>query len=220
VLAHWLPGSKLMTAERTPGSGRLDALRTVAGLDVATGLRLTMGKVSLYLALVEKLANSEADFDDRLRRSLAAGALDKAIRQAHTLKGSAGQIGAVNLYASAERLELALSESRPPEALQALLASVSEQLSSLLADIGAAMDLAEARPASIDESRVRLVCDRLAEALARDDDQCRQILEEHAALLRACLGDHYPWIVEAVRSFNFAAALDWLNEALAARSPS
>ena len=69
----------------------------------------------------------------------------------------------------------------------------------------------------IDETALRDVCVRLATQLGDDDFASGQWLEQHAPLLRTAFGDHYPQIAQAIRAFDFSAALDGLKAAAASR---
>lgn len=62
----------------------------------------------------------------RLREAVASDALDDARRDAHTLKGMAGNLGAMPLLAMARRLELA-AEQRDAAALPGLLAALESE---------------------------------------------------------------------------------------------
>ena len=53
-----------------------------------------------------------------------------------------------------------------------------------------------------------------AEALAADDFASGALLETHAPLLRVGLGHRFPLIAEAARSFDFALALEVLQDAM------
>ena len=200
-----------------------DVLRTIPGLDVSAGLKLVMGRKTLFLSLLEKFATSQRDFTARLRARLADDDRTAAEREAHTLKGMAGQIGARALRDAVEQLEHALRSGTAPAACETLIAAASEQLADLSALLDAALHPGRnaagwpSAPAAItafDADRFRSVCDDLVRRFAMDDFTSKQVLENDARLLRTGLGEHYPWIVEAVNDFNFSAAHDWLVEAL------
>ena len=225
-LLQWVP--RRAPAEKVGAGGTatddgvqraVDALQAIPGLDVAVGLRLVMGRKKLFLSLLDKFVASQQDFAARLRASLENGDLDAAERLAHTLKGMAGQIGAQPLREAAEHLELACRDAAAPAALHTRLAAVDAELAPLLLGLQGrtATQSADTAAAPFDESRFRTVCAELERLLAADDFASGQLLETHAELLRSGLGEHYPWIVEAVSSFNFIAAHDWLKEALAKR---
>jgi two-component system sensor histidine kinase/response regulator len=100
----------------------------IDGLDTALGLQYAMRKETLYLALLKRFAETQADAVTRIRAARALGDAATAERVAHTLKGLAGMIGATEVQALAERAEEALHGGTPPEAA---LAALEERLSRL-----------------------------------------------------------------------------------------
>ncbi|ADC61442.1 ATP-binding protein [Allochromatium vinosum] len=122
-LLHWLssPGSRAAQegterASGAPGavespetrpepSEQQDWLYAIAGLDADFGLRCVGGKRELYVRMLHKLVDGHRDDMVHLRAHLAAGAREEAQRLAHTLKGAAGTLGAVELQRAAAELE-------------------------------------------------------------------------------------------------------------------
>ena len=117
-LLHWLSSSGSRAAQPEPSDSpleshtdhprqtdELDWLRTIPGLDAEFGLRCVGGKRELYVRLLHKLVDGHRDDVARLRARLAAGERDEAQRLAHTLKGAAGTLGAVELQRAAAELE-------------------------------------------------------------------------------------------------------------------
>ena len=125
VVARWantkaeLPATRPQPVPATaqPDDGLLPA--TLPGLDIQEGLALLGDNRTLYLRLLRTFAATYAGADGRIRILLIEGKLDDAIREAHTIKGLAGQMGAQSLYRLARRLETAL-RSASPEADTAL----------------------------------------------------------------------------------------------------
>ena len=133
-IAQWLQGPvssnptpvyRAGTPEIPPG------LQQVDGLDVATGLRLALNRPGLYLSMLGKFVEGSRGFVSGLQETLAQGDHKSAKRAAHTLKGSAAQIGAENLRSCAEQLEQAISQ----EAAPALIAERIEATGDLLCNL-------------------------------------------------------------------------------------
>ncbi|HEY9191746.1 MAG TPA: hypothetical protein VIO81_02615, partial [Methyloversatilis sp.] len=70
---------------------------------------------------------------------------------------------------------------------------------------------------AVDPAALQRLLSELVARFSDDDFSGKDLLEENEGLLRMALGDHYPQIAEAVRNFNFEAALDRLKDAAAAR---
>lgn len=117
------------------GGALIERLQEVAGLDVATGLRLVGQREALYLRLIQRFVSDHADSLLRVAGAQAAGDAQTAERIAHTLKGVAAQIGAQALHERALGLEQAIRERAPAaeqqargEAAAALLAELVDAL--------------------------------------------------------------------------------------------
>ena len=201
----------------------LPDLAGIEGLDVATGLSLSLGRPSLYLSLLGRFVAGNRDFPDRFAASLAAGDWASAERLAHTLKGGAAQVGASAVRATAEQIELACRAHAavadgPTATLVALQAHLISQLRRLLDAVAARLPIEKAPPAAapaVDRAALHRVLSELVARFSDDDFSSKYLLEENEELLRTALGEHYSRIAEAVQNFNFEAALDRLRQAAA-----
>ncbi|AYH42627.1 response regulator [Azoarcus sp. DN11] len=128
VAAAGAPGGSSAAA---PGAA-LARLRQVPGLDPDLGVRRLMGKEDFYLSLLRKFVAGYGDFTLRLDAALAGGDHAAAERLAHSLKGIAGQIGAVAIQEAAAELERDLREGAPPAALGEARARGARALADLL----------------------------------------------------------------------------------------
>ncbi|HNE02863.1 MAG TPA: Hpt domain-containing protein, partial [Plasticicumulans sp.] len=93
----------------------------------------TGGKLDLYETLLAQFARDHLDADRRVRRLLAGSERLAAVRLAHTLKGSAGTLGAVRLQFRAAALESVLC--RPDKPADEALADFAEAFAELRAGI-------------------------------------------------------------------------------------
>lgn len=80
-------------------------------LDVAAGMETANGNPDFFLRMLDMFRDSPAVDVEEMRISLAAGDIEKAKRQAHTLKGMAGAIGASVLSRAAAALETLLKQN-------------------------------------------------------------------------------------------------------------
>jgi two-component system sensor histidine kinase/response regulator len=121
----------------TPGPGGLDG---IAGLDVKAALGRMMNDRSMYERLLRKFAWGEsAATAATITAQLGRGELADAQRAAHTLKGSAGMLGAVELQARAAVLESALKQQQPEGEVRAATARLAEELARLVEALRAAL---------------------------------------------------------------------------------
>ncbi|HEY7065905.1 MAG TPA: response regulator [Chloroflexota bacterium] len=120
------------------------ALPAVDGLDTADGLLRLGGNRGLYLKLLRQFAAAQAAAPAELAALLAAGDLATAERQAHTIKGVAGNLGAGAVQAAAGALERALNTAAPAAEVEAARGELAERLTALLAGLRTALGMAPA----------------------------------------------------------------------------
>jgi len=220
IVHKWIPTARAL---KTAGNGadspasRFAFLCDLPQIDAATGVRLALGKEDLYISLLWRFAAGQKGFPEAMAAARAQDDWCTAERLAHTLKGTAAQIGAMSLSAAAGRLEAAIRRQEKGNSTDWLQAEVARDLSLLVQALTSCLPQParpEAAEESVDKNRLHGVCIRLAEQLADNDCASSTTLEENRPLLRAGLGNHFPWIAEAVHTCNFEAALDWLLEAI------
>ena len=100
TLLHWIKPREVASApapvfiEPSPGLPEVLAMSTIAGLDTVSGVRNSLGREALYLALIGKFVAGQRDLPAHMASALAEGDWVSAERLVHTLKGVAAQIGA------------------------------------------------------------------------------------------------------------------------------
>ncbi len=202
-------GPRASLPASAPGPAALHWLEGIAGLDAAQGLRQLQGREALYLRLLRKFVSGQADLPARLAAALAAGDCAQAERLAHTVKGVAAQLGAQPLHDLAERLELALRERQALVLIEPLRQAIEHSLLALVAAIAARLSppVAAAPASGFDPLRWQQLRQRLTGLLEQDDSESEVLLESEEALLRAGLGDRFEAVAQAIREFDFPAAL-------------
>lgn len=99
------------------------------GIDLQTGLKQIGGNQKLYLKLLGDFLKNHGDCVEHLQSLISSHKLDEARREAHTLKGVGGTIGALLLEQKATALENFLkNEEIPPEDLVSEFSSVCKTL--------------------------------------------------------------------------------------------
>ena len=101
---------------------------SLPGIDRTTGLRRVAGNEALYRKLLLDFHRDYAASIDRIRAAIGEDRLTDAERQVHTLKGVAGNIGAMDLHRAAQELDSALRLGDLEKA-GALLPDVERELS-------------------------------------------------------------------------------------------
>ncbi len=128
TMAKWIHASQPAPQQPVSNAGVATGIQLPAkleGLDVATGLRRFDNDAGFYLKMAHKFASNQREaLDD----GLAEGDdLDSASRSFHTLKSSAGSIGATRLQRLAAEAERHIKQHRefiPPQLLQSIEAEV------------------------------------------------------------------------------------------------
>lgn len=134
TMANWIkPSGRQMPAEDSKfdriKSEESPGLPDLPGIDIDIGLRSTTNKEALYRRLLLKFANSNRDFEEDFTDALAID-LESAARAAHTLKGTAANLGMTELYDAATRLETACRDQAGP--VESQLGLVIEKLDIVL----------------------------------------------------------------------------------------
>jgi two-component system sensor histidine kinase/response regulator len=202
-----------------PAAAPPDALHTVEGLDVVSGLKRVLQRRDTYIALLRKFATGEADAAERAWAALQRGDVGEARRAVHTLKGNAATVGAQALADAAELVEARLAE--PEQAL-----AQAEDLGRALAQLGVASQaliaqLTAALPApavvaevAVDWPVARELAARLQALLADDDADAVELFQAHEPVLKAALGSHHTPLAHALNGYDLDQALRVLRSAL------
>ncbi|WP_425466419.1 response regulator [Pseudorhodoferax soli] len=193
--------------------------RPVPGLDVAKGLRRVLGKRSLYLTLLGKFVEGQRDAVAAVRQALAAGDRATAERQAHTLKGVAGNIGALQLQGLAGDLEEGLRGGASAQRLELLLDAVGAPLQALVQAVGDQLpdEVLASRAAAVTPAQATGLLQRLAALLADSDADAQDLIASEAAVLHGALGNEaFDALRRAAAAYDFEAGLGIVREALSA----
>ena len=192
TLAQWItPRQAPAVAANAPGEAVADGLPAVAGLDLKGALARVGGSSRLLLKLISRFAETQADVISRIEAAMEANDVDTAVREAHTVKGLAGNIGAKPMAETAATVE-ALLQRGESAGLAAALAAMGAELSDLVARIAAALgsqQLVQSATASaaptLDKAGLALELRRLASLLADDDADAGEAAQGLAGRLEA-----------------------------------
>ena len=130
TLAKWIVPANPSTPAKSDNlkSTGADALPELPGIDTQAGLATCMGNMKLYKRLLVKFRDSNADFDKQFAAARQGADPDATIRLAHTIKGTAGNIGARGIMTAAGELELASNNNEPEQVIDKLLANMLDEL--------------------------------------------------------------------------------------------
>jgi PAS domain S-box-containing protein len=123
------------SGEIPPAGGGGAALPVVAGLDVAAALKRLAGDEDLYRFVLRSFATDHAQAAGVIREALTAGDPKAAVRHAHSLKGIAGTMGAVELERLALLLQKGIAQGEASATVDAALASFAAEVERLVTEL-------------------------------------------------------------------------------------
>ena len=182
----------------------------IDGLNYAAGLRRTGGDVKFYRQLLTRFVADFSNAPTAFAEWVANGNWTEAERQAHTLKGLAGSLGANALVPPATELEKFCKAGQREQAAVAL-AQLAPLLASLLEQLNAHLHVpADAdTPASLPPDCLP----RLRKLLAESDPEAAELWAEHQAAFAAALPlQATQRITVALENFDLDAALALLAD--------
>ena len=151
ILLQWVPASMRESASVSrlaDGAARHmedagDGLPRVRGLDTVLGLSRVLNKKSLYLTILRRFAKGYGSSAAQILEALSVGDHAAAERSAHSAKSVAGNIGATEIQALAERVETALREHRPPAEIHQRVLEFERELGSLIVALDSELERQE-----------------------------------------------------------------------------
>ena len=228
TLAQWItPAAPLAagSALRKPVVGKplgSPWLQELVGIDVRAGMATTLNNEKLYKRLLLKFREGQRDFGTLFTLARSDADASAAERCAHTLRGTAGNIGARRVQEAAQLLEKACkaraSEVEVGSLLQATLSELRLVLIALQSLEPDEPAQASMQPVvAVDDEKLQQVTDSLQRLLLHGDSGVFEECEKNADLLQAALGSHWPPVLESLRNFDFELALELLQTALRMR---
>ncbi len=194
-------------------------LPELPGIDSENGLRRVAGNKNLYLNLLRQFVDGQADAAEAITEALARGETEAAERRAHTVKGVAGNVGAMDVSTAAAKAERMIKENETQglEASLATLATEIERASSVLEPVlrtnaGTKEDSSRGPAEKVDREALHDDLRRLRTLLEDNDSEAVDCLERIRGTVAAVHGaDRVTPLEDSVNSFDFEQALAILN---------
>jgi len=200
-----------------------EELPPLPGIDVARGLTTTANKHALYRRLLLKFHAGYVRFDEQF--AAARGDTDPtfAQRAAHTLKGAAGNIGAVKVESAAAALESVCRSKGDADTIDAALAQVLGELTPVIAGLEklaeakgrekASTPAGEATRVSSGGHELTQGLGKLSRLLAQGDAEAVDLADELARLAAgAAQADVLRRVSEALTEYDFDKAQQALRQ--------
>ncbi|MFH1869556.1 MAG: response regulator [Pseudomonadota bacterium] len=186
-------------------------LGAIPGLDFARGLDLMHGNAAKYAGLLTMFADHHANDVPQMLEWLAAGKLEQVHRQAHSLKGSAGNLGAMSVSAAANALHDAIQRGAVRDEIERLIGNLAMELQPLVAAVGSFPVDAGDAASDVDPERLPAVLAQLKALLQAGDMAVCDLAEQEAGLLRAVLGAPAVELLHRIAQVDHEGALDVLR---------
>ena len=197
-----------------PSRPELDRLAALPGFDLSRLLAVLNGQPDKLLQLLDRFLARHQDDPARIAAHLSAGERAEAGRITHTLRGVAGNLGAVALAAAVGRLDMALSEFGTSDAAseQASIEEMQEAFQALVMALG--QDVHETRRRSVPPSaggETSAVLRELIDLVSASDTASLRLCETLSGALAARLGEpSFSLLRDRLEHFDFDGALDVL----------
>jgi HPt (histidine-containing phosphotransfer) domain-containing protein len=209
-------GISRATAESTSNS-------LYPGIDMQAGLATTMGNEKLYQRLLVKFRDGQSNFADMFAEARAGEDASAPARVAHTLKGTAGNIGARGVQAAANDLEQALIAQAPDADIDRLLLLVLDVLKPVMAALSSAgvdgkpVSASEATTQSqvnpMNDEKFKSKFQRLKDLLRDSDADAADALDHLQEIAKGTpMAQTLKRVANAVEAFDFDAALEALDK--------
>ena len=197
-------------------------LPLVAGLKMTEAMRRVGGNAALMRKLLERFVETQFDAMLRIASAIENNQLETAIREAHTLKGLAGNIGAGGLADSAARVEHLLSlgsHDGLPQALAACSLALDELVPKIVLAMQSRGNAIEAGGAPlppvtpVDRAQLEAGLRELSLLLQQDDAQAVKHLDGIGPVLVAAgQAEHARPLKRMLGQYDFEGALAQLGE--------
>lgn len=223
VLQRWLVPQSTPIAFSSSSMPHESLPLFIEGIDLNLGVQRT-SHPERYVGYLKRFAEGHQQDAHCIQVALERDDRTQARRIAHTLKGIAGQLGALELSRQAAALEDALVEHLSRADISKSLAELDACLADLCQAIVRALTEQQPEPAaegsvSADPEQAQQILRELSSLLARNDAKAKRLLNEHMASLALVVdAECLKQIHQAVQAFEFDQALQWVQQSLNARA--
>lgn len=192
-------------------SGEVNFPESIQGIDLEAGLSRVAGNEKLYLRLLRKFGSSQGAAVTEIQTILDSDGVGAAVERAHTLKGVAGNIGAMELHRIVASLELALTDGQSDVA--DLLNAAQVSLNELKVGLESVPEeeLVETSAAKLDREQLAHSLNRLFKLLLNDNTEAEKLAEQLLPQVEADMRLDLEGIVSTLGSYDFESAITQLQ---------
>lgn len=140
TMAKWITPSRGTAPEAASATSSMEEVAPSSSIDHESGLARCANNMALYRRLLSMFAENYGDFATLFGSAQQSDDATEACRVAHTLRGAAGNIGAMAVSRMAAQLEEALRAKTPKAEVDRLVASAADALHQALNGIAAFLE--------------------------------------------------------------------------------
>ncbi|MCU7855287.1 MAG: Hpt domain-containing protein, partial [Candidatus Thiodiazotropha sp. (ex Lucinoma borealis)] len=183
-------------------------------IDRVAGLVVCNGNEALYERIQKRFLSSEATFPDRFQNALGENDITTATRHAHSLKSSAGSIGALHLQQAALELESACREQTDKAQLLIMLQAVERCLIPVINKLRNSEDSSTNVATNMPDKKILApLLGQLGVLLQNDDTAVVDVMNALSEQLKnSPLKDAWMGLNMAVEDYDFQLALAELKD--------
>ncbi|MCU7846554.1 MAG: response regulator [Candidatus Thiodiazotropha sp. (ex Lucinoma kastoroae)] len=183
-------------------------------IDRVAGLLVCNGNEALYERILKRFLSSEATFPERFQNALGEDDITTATRHAHSLKSSAGSIGALHLQQAALELESACREQTDKAQLLIMLQAVDRCLVPVINKLGNSEDSSTTVATNMPDKKILVpLLGQLEVLLQNDDTAVVDVMDALSEQLKnSPLKDAWMGLNMAVEDYDFQLALAELKD--------
>ncbi|PKL49150.1 MAG: hypothetical protein CVV42_07395 [Candidatus Riflebacteria bacterium HGW-Riflebacteria-2] len=189
----------------------------LAGIDTQRALSNLLNNTALYQKMLVGFYNNYSNFREQFMACLTDEDRTATTRYAHSLKSSAGNIGATSLQAVAARLEQACKSGASPDILTGLIEETSHEAMRVHKEIEKVLTqisdqiITEKSPEP-DQTELSSAVEMLRQLLLESDSEAVVMLEQNREVLQSGLPEKFDQLEEMIRNYEFEDALNLLTD--------
>ena len=209
------------SGEAAAPGGRANAaeaeLPRLTEFDLTAGLARVAGNRKLYRELLGKFAESQGETPREIAEALEAQDRTKAERLAHSLKGLAGNVGAVEIHKAAALVEDAIRSVAGAEKIQAAMNSLKPLMERAVRELSGLAEtkaLSTETPPPADSKRAAEIVAELVRLVGNFDAAAAEYLQRvRPELLGSFRSESLDFLARRLGAYDFSAAARWLETA-------
>ena len=196
----------------------MQRLARIPGLNYKEVVARLRGNEEKFGRLVELFLREHAGDCQKLSAALGASNHASIEILAHSLKGSAGLIGASEVAELANDLLCSIRQKTEMSVIEQASATLAVRLKTLISGLQHAVNRDETPkpPRTLDKGRCLEVLTRLEQLLEEGDMEASALAESESPLFQATLGDYNSKLLSAIQIFDYPQAIIHLRAARSA----